>query len=288
MRERDAVGEVVAGRQAGWRRRGRRRASTVRSPCRRSARRAASSRALPCRSDGRGRARRRWQSSRQAWCENVSDSGVRCVVTAVSTAWAIASKPAIAVTLARGAERQLRIENRDAERGGRVAARHLHVRRRIGDDRVALRLAAGAGGRGHADHRQQRRRRPCRSRDSRDISPPLVSRKLIPLAQSSELPPPSRDDRVDAPPARRSVAPCATIVAVRVRAELVKSAPPGSMRDSSGQLDRRGVAGLDDARVGDEQRAVKAEIASERPVRSPRAHAEDRPRARAGNRTGPS
>ena len=58
----------------------------------------------------------------------------------------------------RSAGGQLGIEDRDAERGRRIAARHLHVRAGIGDHRVALRLAAGAGGRGNADRRQQRRR----------------------------------------------------------------------------------------------------------------------------------
>ena len=48
------------------------------------------------------------------------------------------------------------IENRHAERGPLVAAGHFHVRLGVGDQRVRLRLAAGAGGRRHGDHRQQR------------------------------------------------------------------------------------------------------------------------------------
>ena len=38
------------------------------------------------------------ERSRQAWCENVSDKGVRRVVTAVSTACEIASIPEVTIT----------------------------------------------------------------------------------------------------------------------------------------------------------------------------------------------
>ena len=75
-----------------------RRASNVRPPGRRNARPAASPRAPRHRPDAAGRARTPSLSSRQARCENVSDIGVRRTVTAVSTAWAMASNPAIAVT----------------------------------------------------------------------------------------------------------------------------------------------------------------------------------------------
>ena len=48
------------------------------------------------------------------------------------------------------------IENRHAERGPLVAAGHFDVRLGVGDQRVRLRFAAGAGGGRHGDHRQQR------------------------------------------------------------------------------------------------------------------------------------
>ena len=54
--------------------------------------------------------------------------------------------------------RQRRVEDRDPERQLRIAARHLQVRRRIGNHRVGLRFAAGARRGRHADHREHRLR----------------------------------------------------------------------------------------------------------------------------------
>ena len=105
-------------------------------------------------------------SSRQAWCEYISESGVRRVVTAVSTACAIASNPAAAVTCRGRRARELGIENRNPDRRRRIAAGHLHVRGGVGNHGVALGLAARAGGRRDAQSSATAGVTPSRIRDS--------------------------------------------------------------------------------------------------------------------------
>ena len=60
--------------------------------------------------------------------------------------------------LARLRPRQQRIENGHAKRRLGIAAGHFHVRPSIGNQRVALRLAASAGRGRNCDHRQHRSR----------------------------------------------------------------------------------------------------------------------------------
>ena len=91
-------------RSADWRRHESRRASNSRSPRRRSTLPTASRRALPDRPAGSARVRSSASSNRHASREKISESGLRLVVTKVSTACAIASKPEVAVML-RGCER---------------------------------------------------------------------------------------------------------------------------------------------------------------------------------------
>ena len=84
-----------------------------------------------------------------------------------------------------------RIENGDAKGGLAIAAGHFHVRRIVGDEGVGLGLAAGAGGGRARRWRAASACGPCRSPCNRACVPPLVSRKLMPLAQSMALPPPT-------------------------------------------------------------------------------------------------
>ena len=99
-------------------------------------------------------------------------------------------------------------------------------------------------------------RAPCRIPDSRASTPPLVSTKLMPLAQSSELPPPSATSESIACEAA-ATRPGLDHAAVGVGVEAVKADDlDAGVRQHPGRalhMSRRHQAG-----VGDEQGPFEA------------------------------
>jgi hypothetical protein len=170
-----------------------------------------------------------------------------------------------------------RIEQRDPRRRRRIPARHLHVRGRVGDDGVALRLAAGPGRRRHENHGQQRR-----------ASPPVAAvvahraavgqEEVDPLGAVERAAAAEADDRVRLE-ARGVSAARFHHRAVGVLAELVEG-DDRDVRVLEQPARRRHVAGIDEAGVGDEQRAAESEIGGQMTEPRERALTEDDARAR--------
>ena len=157
-------------------------------------------------------------------------------------------------------ERQLRIEDRDGEGELRVAARHLHVRPAVGDDRVALGLRARAGRGRHGEHRQER---PARVSVAAVVGHRAAVRQqqvdrlgAIERAAAAEA-----DDGVDAPPRRERHA-AVDHGRVRVDVEVVED---GALHSGLPQQPERpvDVSRLLEAGVGDDQGPREAEVAGQ-------------------------
>ena len=156
----------------------------------------------------------------------------------------------------------------------RIAARHLRVRLGVGNQRVRLRLAAGARRRRNADRRQHRLRGLAvpavvahRAAVGQDEVDPL---RAIERAAAAE-----RDDRVDR--RRRGVrAPGFDHRGIGVRVEVVEDVPDDAGRLQAGDRASHD-AGRHDPLVGDDQRSRKCQLARERAQLVQRAIAENHP-----------
>jgi hypothetical protein len=176
----------------------------------------------------------------------------------------------------RSRERELGIEDRDSQCRGRIPARHLHVRGRVRDHGVALRLAAGAGGRRDANHRQQRRRGFTVAPVVADAAP-VRQEKIDPLRAIERAAAAEADDRIHVQ--RVGEAPsCLDHEAVRVHAEFLVRRRLDLLRFEQAQ-DLGRVARLHHASVRDEERPLKPELPRELPDTEARTRAEDHSRA---------
>ena len=155
---------------------------------------------------------------------------------------------------------QRRIEDGHSERNPRIAAGHLRVRVRVGDDRVALRLAAGSRRRRNPDRRQQRAARLAvaavithRAAARQDEVDALCAVERAAAAK--------RHDRID-PRRRRDQAPGFNHARVGVGVEIVKAR--GGVACGPQQRHRFfDVASRDDAGIGNEQGMSTPQVADE-------------------------
>ena len=147
-------------------------------------------------------------------------------------------------------DRQVRIEDRRAKRGGRIATRHLHMRAGVGNHRVTLRLTTRTGGRRDTDHREQRGRGfavPAIIRHR----PAIGQKKADSLGQVERAAAADRHDRVDVQRfGKRGAA--LHHVAIRVDPDVTRQVyvDPTFAED---RHETRRVSGRDDARVGDDK-----------------------------------
>ena len=171
---------------------------------------------------------------------------------------------------------QLRIEHCDPERRRRVAARHLDAGRGVGHHRVALRFAAGAGGRRDADHRQQRPRRLA-------VSPIVFhpaavgEQKVDALGAVHRTAATQADDGVDRV-RTGGRAPGVDHGGIGIHIELVES-HGGDAGPREQSFRQRHVSGLDQTVVRHEQRAPEPQLRGDGAEAPDRAAAEHQPRA---------
>ena len=160
---------------------------------------------------------------------------------------------------------------------------------RVGDHRVALRLAAGAGGGRNADHRQQRRGRLAVAAVVGDLA--AVGEQEVDALGAVERAAAAERRRCEsiALCRRRSARRRATMALSGFSREVGEADDRRSRRLRASAATAAAWPGRHDARIGDEQRRRRnpsSRASDAGPLR--RVPPEDRPAYAAGNRTGPS
>ena len=167
---------------------------------------------------------------------------------------------------------QGRIQDRDAKRRLRIAARHLEMRLAVGDDRVGLRLAPGPGRRRNADRGQQRLDRLAVAAVVAHRAP-VGQHEIDPLGAVERAAASDRDDRIDAQGGGER-APGLDHAGVRTRREAAEQPARRAALLERG-LRVRSMARRHDARVRHDERPRESELARERAEPCEGAFAED-------------